>query len=78
MFFYGSIGAEILRIARATLTFENFIQSVKPFISRMQLQGSRDKKAKEIINKVINVNKDQFEKYSKSNKQIIDSIFPYA
>ena len=72
--FYGSIGAEILRIARATLKFENFTQSVKPFISRMKTQGDTAKVIK-IFSKVINNNRDQFEKYDKNSQQIIHAVF---
>jgi hypothetical protein len=73
--FYGSIGAEILRIARATLKYDNFIQSVKPFISRMKTQGSDKEKVIKVFSKVINTNQDQFEKYGKNSRQIINAVF---
>ena len=73
--FYGAIGAEILRIARATLKYDHFIQSVQPFISRMKTQGSVTDKVIKVFSKVINTNQVQFEKYGKNSRQIINAVF---
>ena len=46
--FYSSIGAEILRIARACTDAESFSKSAKPLLNRMIKQGANTKKSQNI------------------------------
>ena len=47
--FYSSVGAEVLRIARASSNVTSFLKSTKVIISRMLSQGANVKKLKSVI-----------------------------
>ena len=49
--FYSSLGAEILRIARATSNVESFTESSKNLIMRMVMQGAVISKVQAVLKK---------------------------
>ena len=50
--FYGSIGAEILRVGRVSSSTENFISSSKILVSRSAKQGANKEKLKKTLKKI--------------------------
>ena len=73
--FYSSIGAETLRICRATSKYSEFLNTIKPFLVRMKNQGSKIRKVEQVIKKVINKNRDNFSKFEKDTSTIITDVF---
>ena len=74
--FYGSIGAEMLRIARATLLFEDFVTKGKELSTRMIKQGGARSKISRCINKIFERHPDAFSSFKQTSIQIKHSILP--
>jgi len=72
--FYGSLMAEILRIGRATLLYEDFLPRVQQLFERMAKQGGLRKKMSAQITKVMRNHPEPFNKFDKSNLEIISNI----
>ena len=72
--FHSTIGAEILRICRATSSYQSFIQCCKPFISRMMKQGAKRRSIQDVINKFIGRQQDTFAKFKQPFPQIIEDL----
>ena len=72
--FYGSIGAEFLRIARATSKIEDLESTCKQLLTRMSSQGGRIFKTRSTLTKMIQKHQDTFEKYEMSVKEILNII----
>ena len=72
--FYGSIGAEFLRIARATSKIEDLSNTCKQLLARMCNQGGRLIKTKIILKKMIQRHASVFSKYNMSTNEIISII----
>ena len=62
--FYSTIGAEFLRICRASSQYKPFIDACQPFVARMRNQGADNDKMFQCINKMINNHKDDFGKFN--------------
>ena len=72
--FYGSFLAEVLRIGRATLRYQDFLPRVTKLYVRMQNQGGSSKKLLQQVTKVVSKYSETFRKYNKSNSQIVGDI----
>ena len=72
--FYGSLMAEVLRIGRATLLYEDFLPRVQQLFDRMVNQGGSRGKLSAHITKVMRNHPEPFNKFGKSNLQIISDI----
>ena len=72
--FHSTIGAEILRICRATSSYTSFIQCCKPFILRMTKQGASKRSIQYVINKFINRHQDAFVKFKQPLLQIASEL----
>ena len=72
--FYGSIGTEFLRIARATSQFEDLGSTCKQLLTRMSSQGGRIFKTRSTLTKMIQKYQDTFGKYEMSIEEIINKI----
>ena len=64
--FYGSFMSEILRIARATLLYEDFVIKAKELIQRMVRQGAQPPLLMRQINKVLNNHSEAFQSFHKT------------
>ncbi len=73
--FYSTLGAEFLRISRATSTLKHTVISTKTLTRRMTKQGGNIKLMKRTILNVMNRHTDTFNKYSCEKKIFIDSLF---
>ena len=72
--FHSTIGAETLRICRASSTLPAFLKSTKPFYSRMVNQGARDNSIKHVLNKFFNRHKQDFSKFEYNLQDIMKSL----
>ena len=63
--FYGSISSEILRIARATLNYDDFLPKAKDLISRMLKQGASLNKILKMFGKLFDCHAAAFESFNK-------------
>ena len=68
--FYSTIGAEILRICRATSHYNFFLISARNLIDRMRKQGADTQGIQRVITKMIGRHLKPFEKYGISAEQI--------
>jgi len=73
--FYSSIGAETLRIARASNSSDYFSLSIKPLIRRMLKQGASKEKLNNVIKRFYNRHQDDFESVAKSAQELLALIF---
>ena len=69
--FYSSIGAETLRIARASNTPNSFFTSVKPLFERMFKQGAVKMRLKNILIKFFNNHLDDFQYVTKTSYELL-------
>ena len=69
--YFATIGAEILRICKATSEYDFFIENVKVLLCRMKKQGANDSGIKNILKKMIQRHHEHFVKFSKSMNDII-------
>ena len=72
--FYGSILSEILRIARCTLHFEDFVSRSGALYRRMVNQGGDKVRIQQQIYKVVQRHPIPFSKFRKDSQEIINSI----
>ena len=72
--FYGSFFSELLRIARCTLLFIDFIGKASELYHRMVSQGGNPKQLANQIKKSYNRYHDIFAKYDKALNEISASI----
>ena len=68
--FYSTIGAEILRICRATSHYNFFLISARSLIDRMRKQGADTEGIQRVITKMIGRHLKPFEKYGVAAEQI--------
>jgi len=72
--FYGSIFSEILRIARATLLYSDFIERFKSLYRRMINQGACENNILKLIDKVVNRYPKVFTSFNTSSFKIKNDI----
>ena len=72
--FYGSIGAEFLRIARATSKIEDLATSCRQLLTRMSNQGGHDQNIRFSLKKMIQRHRDSFRKYEMSAEELLTII----
>ena len=75
--FYATIGAETLRIGKATSKYEFFLKSVHTLLSRMRRQGADSCGIKKVIKKMINRHHQHFVKFSKTEESIVRDCCQY-
>ena len=68
--FFSTIGAEILRICRATSHYNFFLVSARSLITQMRSQGADTQGIHKVINKMIGRHPKPFEKYGISSEKI--------
>ena len=73
--FYGSVSAELLRIARATLLYEDFLIKAKQLCVRMLNQGAVKNKISKSINKIVENHPDAFSSFQKTLYEIKNNMF---
>ena len=71
--FYSTINAEILRICRATSTFDSFLETSLTLLKRMKRQGTNNRQISYYIKKLIYKHKE-FEKYDINKDHIVRSV----
>ena len=69
--FYATMGAEVLRIARATSVYAYFIQAVQNLLKRMKKQGAVLNGINRSLTKMIIRHSSNFTKFSKTSEEII-------
>ena len=69
--FYATIGAEVLRIGKATSEYNFFLQSVKTLLCRMRKQGADGFGIKKVLRKMMGRHQDHFFKFSKPIEDIV-------
>ena len=72
--FYGSFMAEIIRICRATLFYEDFLPKAKQIFTRMRNQGGVFQKLTKQITKATEKYPKIFSRYNKTSEAIIFDI----
>ena len=73
--FYSSIGAEVLRIARATSENKSFFESCNIIVQRMIEQGAKKPKVCNILVKFFNRHVNDFQHVANDSKSLVNSIF---
>ena len=73
--FYGSFKSEILRIAKNTLRYEDFVGSVTAFVTRMKNQGGIISRLKNSVSKVFMSHTHAFKSFEVSQNQLLADIF---
>ena len=68
--FHSTIGAEVLRICRATSTYDSFIKCCEPFIYRMSKQGANKRSIQNVVSKFINRHQEALLKFKQPLQQI--------
>ena len=69
--FYATIGAEVLRIAKATSKYEYFLESVRVLLIRMKKQGANVFGIQKVLRKMLGRHTEIFAKFSKTIENII-------
>ena len=72
--FYASLGAEILRIARATNTREHFIESSRQILCRMRKQGALELKVINTLNKTFGRHPHDFSYIARNAQELINLL----
>ena len=72
--FYGSIGAEFLRISRATSKIEDLTRNCKQLLSRMLKQNGQMRRIKFSLIKMIQRHQEVFIKYNRSIEELMQAI----
>ena len=62
--FYATIGAEILRICRATSSYDSFKDCARKLITRMCSQGADTQGIQQVVIKMINRHSEPFVKFN--------------
>ena len=73
--FYGSFKSEVLRIAKNTLRYEDFLNSMISFVGRMKNQGGTVPRLKQSISKVFLGHQQAFILFNVSQNQLLSDIF---
>ena len=69
MMFYATIGAEVLRICRATSNYDSFKDSASKLITRMCSQGADTEGIQRVLTKMINRHWESFVKFNLSSEK---------
>ena len=72
--FYATIGAEVLRICRATSNYDSFKDSARKLITRMGNQGADTQGIQRVVIKMINRHWEPFVKFNLSSEKIASDI----
>ena len=72
--FYGSIGAEFLRISRATSKIEDLSHNCKQLVLRMLKQNGQKRRIKFSLIKLIQRHQEVFIKHNKSIEEVMQAI----
>ena len=72
--FYGSIGAEFLRISRATSKIEDLTRNCKQLLSRTLKENGQMRRIKFSLIKMIQRHQEVFIKYNKSIEEVMRDI----
>ena len=72
--FYSTIGAEMLRICRATSQYNEFLVSSATFGKRMVKQGAINNSIRGVLNKMINRHGQEFNKFGCSSEQLVNDL----
>ena len=73
--FYSSIGAETLRIARASNNPDCFSLSIKPLVIRMLKQGACKEKLNNVLCKFFNKHQNDFQYVARTTQELLALIF---
>ena len=73
--FYSAIGAEILRIARASTRVEEFLVTSKAILNRMIKQGALVTKTRKVITKTVYRHAYSFNHLFSNTRDLIASLF---
>ena len=73
--FYGSIMSEVLRIARATLKYEDFLAKVRKLFMRMINQGATNEKLLRQIDRACYRYHSSFKSFDKNSNEMKADIF---
>ena len=72
--FYASIGAEILRIARATNIREHFIASARQILYRMRIQGALEHKVVNTVHKTFGRHPHDFSYITRNAQELVNLL----
>ena len=72
--FYATIGAEVLRICRATSNYDSFKDSARKLITRMGNQGADTQSIQRVVIKMINRHWEPFVKFNLSSEKIASDV----
>ena len=72
--FYSALIGEILRIARSTLMYEDFIPKACALVSRMYKQGAQKQKSIRSIKKIIQKHEKDFIKFNQETNNVINEL----
>ena len=72
--FYATIGAEVLRICRATSNYLFFLDSSRKLITRMCSQGADTEGIQRVLTKMINRHWEPFAKFDLSSEKIASDV----
>ena len=72
--FYATIGAEVLRICRATSNYVFFLDSSRKLITRMCSQGADTEGIQRVLTKMINRHWEPFVKFNLSSEKIASDV----
>ena len=72
--FYSTIGAEILRICRATSHYPPFLESVSKLILRMRKQGAQTLGIDKFVRKMMLRHWEPFQKFELSPEKIASDV----
>lgn len=72
--FYSTISAEILRICRASVQYDNFVTAADPFLKRMTRQGARLEGVRQSLKKLVGRHFNAFHKYGLQSEQLTNNL----
>ena len=72
--FYASVGAEVLRIARATSNSDKFLISVNTLISRMIMQGAKRSRTINTLLKTFGRHNKSFKHISQNAREFVNQL----
>ena len=72
--FYGSISSEVLRIARASLKYVDFLNKAKELVKRMINQGGSLEKITKLIDKIYTRHADAFFSFNKATTDMKNDL----
>ena len=74
MMFYATIGAEVLRICRATSNYDFLLDSSRKLMTRMCSQGADTEGIQRVLSKMIHRHWEPFVKFNLSSEKIASDI----